>query len=518
MGEYFLTVNMLDGEKWWGGTSTDGIKMPFDNTTSAVRVLTKCGNQVMPLYLSNYGRVIWSEEPFEISFNGGEISVKGEREILLTKHGNSLREGYLGAMNAYFKPCGNYPEKEFFRVPQYNTWMQLVYEQTQEGVMEYAKGLIENGYKPGIIMIDEGWQRNYGDWAFNKERFPQPKKMVDELHKMGFKVMLWLVPYVNPDGKDFVMHAYKFRNPNLDCEYFLRTKSGLPAIVRWWNGYSLILDMTKECDRRYLSKQLDVLMQDYGIDGFKFDGGNISSYAQKAYGDLEINADKTACERNVAWNEFGAKYAYHEYKDTFKGGGKRTIQRTIDRNHSWDNEGINTLVPNAIMQGILGHPFICPDMIGGGEWTIKESQQKVDQELFVRMSQCSALFPMMQFSWAPWQAVDKEHAKLIKDAHDLHLQYGETILKLVDDAVKTGEPILRSLEYNYPHCGYENINDTFMLGEQILVAPIVVKGQTQRKVVLPKGEWKGFDGKIYHGNQTISLAVTLSTLPFFHKL
>ncbi len=516
--EYTLRIQMLKDEKWWGGTSTDGTLSPFDANSELARELIHGRNQTMPLYLSNFGRVIWSDTPFNISFNKGVIDIESDAEILLEQYGNSLREGYLGAMKAHFSPTGTPPQKEFFTVPQYNTWMQLVYEQTQEGVMSYAKELIAHGYKPGIIMIDEGWQKNYGDWTFNLERFPAPKVMIDELHKMGFKVMLWLVPYVNPDGKSFIMHTYKWRNHDLKDEYFLRTKSGLPAIIRWWNGYSLALDMTKECDRRYLAEQLDLLMREYGVDGFKFDGGSIGSYAQKAYGDLELSPNATAAERNIAWNEFGAQYAFHEYKDTYQGGGKRTIQRTLDRNHSWNNEGIDTLIPNAILQGLLGHPFICPDMIGGGEWTIKESKQRVDQELFVRMAQCSALFPMMQFSWAPWEAVDEEHSLLIKRAHDLHLQFSKRILDLVDDAVATGEPILRCLEYNYPHCGYEKILDTFMLGENVLVAPIVVQGQSVREIPLPEGRWEGFNGKIYEGGKTLSIPVSLNDIPYFIKI
>ena len=85
-------------------------------------------------------------------------------------------------------------------------------------------------------------------------------------------------------------------------------------------------------------------------------------------------------------------------------------------------------MPMAILQGLLGHPFICPDMIGGGEWTYRDLNIPVDKELFVRMAQCSALFPMMQFSQAPWEALDKEHLELVKDAHDLHIKFKDIFL------------------------------------------------------------------------------------------
>ncbi len=514
-----LKFRMLKNEKWWGGRSSDELLFPFDCQTSlTVDLLWESSNQTMPMYLSNCGRCIWSEEPFKITFNNGEISVKGCVDVILEKFGETLREAYLGAMNNHFSPNGNELPKEFFQVPQYNTWMQLLYNQNQEGVLAYAKGIIENGFKPGILMIDEGWQNDYGNWTFNTAKFPDAKGMIKQLHDMGFIVMLWVVPYVRPDGRRFVQSTYHCFNPENYNKCFLRSENGEVAIKLWWNGYSAILDFNKEWDYNYLKEQLDVLVKDYNVDGFKFDGGSLLSYARDCVGGAKPSKDFTALERNIAWNEFGRQYKFHEYKDTFKGGGKRVVQRIRDRCHSWDNEGLNTLVPGGLARGILGHPFMCPDMIGGGEWLDRENGVPVDQELFVRMAQCSALFPMMQFSWAPWEVVDKEHLVFIKQAHDLHIKFSDAILELVKKAYETGEPIIRYLEYNYPNCGFENINDEFMLGEKYLVAPIVIKGQTEKQVILPKGKWLGYDGKTYDGNKTITLKVTLKDIPYFEKV
>lgn len=513
------SFKMLKNEFWWGGTSADGEKSPFDiNSMVSHDFTVDSPNQTMPMFLSNFGRCIWSETPFKVKIKSGEINIDGDI-VTLESFGKTLKDAYRGAMNKYFPPSGKLLPDDFFKLPQYNTWMQLTYEQTQKGVMEYAYSIIENGFKPGILMIDEGWQKDYGIWEFDNFKFPKPKKMIDELHQMGFKVMLWVVPYVRPDGKFFIKHTQKELSHNLEDDYFLRTNKNDIAIVKWWNGFSASFDLTKECDRNLFDNQLTALMENFGIDGFKFDGGTIESYSNA----MLVNKGKmdnkyTPAERNIAWNDFGAKYKFHEFKDTFKGGGKRVIQRISDRNHAWEGWGINSLIPNAILQGLLGHPFICPDMIGGGDWSYRELQKPVDQELFVRMAQCSALFPMMQFSWSPWEAVDSEHLKLIKYAHDKHIAFSDTILRLVDDAYKTGEPILRNLEYNFPHCGFAEITDIFMLGEEYLVAPIINKGQTTKEVPLPNGKWLGFDNKEYIGGKTIKISVTMSDIPYFKRI
>lgn len=508
-----VKYTMLNGECWWGGTSADGILVPFDGRTEIRRDFRiVCPNQTMPLLLSNRGRCIWSEEPFAVTIADGTITVEGEG-IVSEQFGHTLRDAFLGASQAHFPVSGDPLEEEFFKKPQYNTWMQFTYNPTQEGVLRYAHEIVEHGFLPGILIIDEGWQKEYGVWEFDPYKFPDPKTMVDELHAMGFTLMLWVVPYVRADGYEFVKKTMPHTDPLFYDKRFMRTEDGTVAITRWWNGYSATFDMTKECDRDEMDRQLSALMADYGIDGFKFDGGTTELYSDSRCINGKLESSHTYVERNIAWNEFGTKYRFHEYKDTFKGGGKRVIQRLQDRNHSWDQNGLNTLIPNAIQQGLLGHAFICPDMIGGGEWTAR--YRAIDEELFVRMAQCSALFPMMQFSWAPWDAVNEQNLAYIKEAHDLHVRFSDTILSLVRDAYRTGEPILRPLAYNYPDCGYEYIHDAFMLGDNILVSPVVEKGQTVKKVVLPAGDWVDGYGREFRGGTVLEYPAPLGCLPYF---
>ena len=222
---------------------------------------------------------------------------------------------------------------------------------------------------------------------------------------------------------------------------------------------------------------------------------------------------------NKAWNEFGRRYEYHEYKDTYAGGGINMIQRLCDRSHRWDHGGLNTLLPCSIVQGLVGHPFICPDMIGGGSWAHNvDPNFKMDEELFVRMAEASALMPMMQFSWAPWRVLSPEAQAMVKAAADLHRRMAGEILALVRDAEVRGEPIVRSLEYNDPHKGYEHIMDEFMLGEDILVAPVLEKGQFEKDIVFPKGRWQGEDGKTYEGNATHRVPTPLGRLTWFRRV
>ena len=519
-----LKVKLLENEYWWGGSVALSAPMPLSKNSPDYELDMYYGyNQTMPLYISSLGRYIWSEKPLNVKFSRGEFSLSSEAEIILGKGGDSLRDAYLAASKKYFPFKGKIPPLKFFDTAQYNTWMEFDYNQNQKDILEYAHGIVDNGYTPGIFMIDEGWQKHYGIWDFDRAKFPDPKAMIDELHSLGFKVMLWVVPLVNCAGREFFLATegddWGMIGGAGGKTYFLRTDAGDPAIVKWWNGYSAILNFCREDDREFLDKQLRRLMDEYGADGFKLDGGIIAMYSPTRV----LNGDQTKYspdDLNIAWNEFGARYDYHEYKDTYKGGGKGAISRLQDRHHSWTTKGINTILPAALLQGLLGHPFICPDMVGGGEWANKYFPDfKCDDELFIRMAQLSALFPMIQFSWAPWRALQKENQPLSLAAANLHKAFGEYIKENVIASATSGEPILRHMEYEYPHCGYEEINDQFMLGSDVLVAPVIIKGQTKREVVLPEGKWlfRGKEDRLYEGGKTVTVDAPLDTLPFFIK-
>jgi alpha-glucosidase len=95
---------------------------------------------------------------------------------------------------------------------------------------------------------------------------------------------------------------------------------------------------------------------------------------------------------------------------------------------------------------------------------------------------------------------------------------GNKILELAKRSAITGEPIVRPMALAFPDDGYETIKDQFMLGDDILVAPVVEKGARSRTVALPEGRWKNERGEIVRGGRTIDIEVPLERLPYFTRL
>lgn len=501
---------MLSEENWWGGSSFDGVKMPFTEQTSYNRYLdpNTTMNQAAPFLVSDLGRYIWCDAGFDISIEGGMITLycaKGEPKLY--DGYETLRGAYLAAAKKHFPASGKRPPDAFFKKPQFNTWIEMTYYQNQAQIEEYADLLVKSGYDAGIFMIDCGWAPYYGKWKFNAETFPKPKRLIEKLHNYGFKVMVWTCPFITADTLE-----YRYLR---DKGMLVMDKAGNPALLQWWDGFSAVLDFTNpEAEKWYLS-QNQWLMDEYGIDGFKMDAGDAFFYKDEFYTCKEIDANG----HSEMWARLALHYPYNELRACWKNGNQPLVQRLCDKLHQWGYNGVQSLVPCALAQGIIGCAYSCPDMIGGGDYIdfSYERMKNLDSELFVRYAQNAALMPMMQFSAAPWRVLNKEdNARCLKMAK-LHEEFGDRILQLAEESKDTGEPIVRYMEYVFPHQGLASCIDQFMLGNDILVAPVNQAGAVTRSVQLPEGKWKYVDGTIYVGGKTVVVDAPIDILSYFLK-
>lgn len=504
-----MKVKILENEYWWAGIINRGDEMPYTVDSEAEFNINagkeRDNDQFMPLLVSSLGRYIWSEEAFRGVVEKGEIKLEGNADFVLKEGYKDLRGAYLGAMKEHFPFVKRLPHEFFWKMPQYNTWVELGHNQKQQDILDYAKGIIANGLPAGVLMIDDGWQEDFGVFEFNRRKIPDPKGMIDELHRLGFKVMLWVCPVITSAGESY--KELKERG------YLIKNASGEIAIREWWNGYSAVLDLTNPEAVKWYHEQLRKMMNEYGVDGFKFDAGD------KYFYEDDDSICKPMYGRNMTaiFNDIGAQYALNEFRAAWKFGGQPIVARLHDKSHSWDRFGLNTLISHTITQGLSGYAYCCPDMVGGGIYIYFRDGKPVDEELFVRWAQANALMGMIQMSISPWKILSKESAELVTEALKLHAKHGDLMYELAQNAAATGEPIVRHMAYEFPKEDFETVIDQYMLGSDMLVAPVIQKGAKTRSVRLPAGKWKYCDGSEYEGGQTVVLDVDITTIPYFLK-
>lgn len=512
-----LTVRMLPGEQWWGLCSEFGREMPFTEKSDFrcdLRV-SSYWHQSMSLLVSDKGRVLWCAEPVEATVVDGTVAFAsdGAEIVFEPSAGRTLAEAFRFASSRYFPSSGEMPEMLYFTAPQLNTWIELTYFQNEKGILEYAESMVTNGLPPGIFIIDDTWQHGYGVWEFDRRRFSDPKGMIDKLHSMGYKVLLWMCPYVSMDTPAY--RLLEFGESAETCEklekggFVTLPGSRSAASVDWWNGRSALIDLSHKNGRRWYVGTLDRLVGEYGVDAFKFDGNGVEGYSGYRAHDTSL----PAWRQNALYIDLALKYKGSEARGAFGFGGKPLVVRLVDKAHKWS--ALQKIVPDMIASGMIGCPFVCPDMLGGGLYKSFLPGSGFESELFIRSAQLHALSPMMQISASPWRVLDGRHRKLFKSIVALRQRFVPLIEKLVARSAVTGEPIMRNLEYVFPGRGYGTVKDQFMMGDGLMVAPVVTKGEVSREVELPPGEWIADDGSVYTGPCRIRIDAPLERLAYF---
>ncbi|WP_348647061.1 glycoside hydrolase family 31 protein [Arenibacter sp. F26102] len=348
----------------------------------------------------------------------------------------------------------------------------------------------------------------------NQSKLKSNRK-TQKLHNWGFKVMLWVCPFVSADSevcRNLTKNGMLLLDSEEKQDILWANSENKPAIIRWWNGASACLNLSNSKSKEWFKGKLDYLVKEYGVDGFKFDAGDANFYTNG----IVSYQQATPNEHTQFFEEIGLDYPLNEYRASWKMAGLPLAQQLRDKGHDWTD--LQKLIPDLMSQSLMGYAYTCPDMIGGGEHLSFLNSAKIDQELVVRSAQLHAFMPMMQFSVAPWRVLSNENAGLCYEAALLHMKMGDEILKLAKTASKTGEPIVKPMALAFPDGGYEGVRDQFILGNKILVAPVVEKVARKRKVILPKGRWKGDDGIIVKGNRTIEIDTPIDRITFYTKV
>ncbi len=433
---------------------------------------------------------------------------------LFTFKGNAqdLKFSFTGnAVNAYLKLVEHFghpveiPPEGLFTKPTWTTWARYKTAIDQDVILKFADEIIVNGYPFHVMEIDDRWQVHYGDLDFDPEKFPDPQKMIDDLHAKGFKVTTWVIPFLDPDSQAFAegsMNGWLVRKPD-----------GSPYLVEWWQGRGGLLDVTHPSALEWFFVRLSSLQRKTGIDGFKFDAGEACF----------IPADSVT-HKKIDPNEYTQIYvdavAKHHRLTEVRSGWKNQrapiFFRQWDKTTSWGlDNGLHSVLTGILAIGMAGYPFILPDMIGGNEY-----DEKADADMMIRWTQLNALLPSMQFSLAPWE-YGKDSAELCRRYANLHTEFAPRIIEIAKLSAQNGLPIIRPVFWRDPKEERAlQCDDEFLLGDEFLVAPVLTPNTFERDIYLPRGTWQElWTGEVFTGPRTLEkFPVPLDVLPVFKSL
>lgn len=392
---------------------------------------------------------------------------------------------------------------------------------------------------------EDGGAFRYEDFSFRRDgKWPDPMAFANKLEQAGVKLVLWQIPVIKYE------RAEHGRQLDLDEKYAIenglciKNGDGSPyRITEMWFGNSLMPDFTNPETRRWWFEKRRYLTEQMHVAGFKTDGGEFL-FDPEAYS----SDGRTGYELH---NEYPLLYegAYHEFMDETIGRGKGlTFSRagfTGAQKYPahWAGDQVSEFselrgqLVAGLSLGLTGVPFWGFD-IGGFAGNFPST------ELYLRSAAFAAFAPIMQFHseprygqyymterehWnndrSPWNMAEANRDESIVPIYrlfaNLRMNLMPYILGEARYSSRTARPMMAHLIYDFLESDGDavmGIEDEYMFGRSLLVAPIITEGESSRSIYLPRGRWLDlWTGETIEGGVRVERACGLDRIPVFVK-
>ncbi|KAG5875297.1 hypothetical protein JTB14_028447 [Gonioctena quinquepunctata] len=493
--------NLKEGVNWYGGPqrrvqSWPIEKMNIDGTLPYVSRRDDNFGVAERYWLNSKGVYIYLSElvPLFVDQSANQIVCFNAKPVApyINRNRNILdyhiiikddpREAHLHAINNFLgKPTGH-PDARMIAEPIWTTWAKYKKDINDATVLEFAQEIRKQGYENGQLEIDDQWETCYGAQKFNPEKFSDINNTVRKLKKDNFRVTLWVHPFVNSDCQN---------NSDVGSEngYFVKNVNGSTS-GSWWDGTDAHqIDFTNEAAAEWWKARLELLQNDPKIDSYKFDAGETDYSPQPAvYLVAENNTEKLPNWLTESYVRTCAKFGtLIEVRSGSRTQDLPIFVRMLDKDSVWvEDNGLPTLITTLLQLNMNGYTMVLPDMIGGNGY----GGHMPRAEMIVRWTQANAFMPAMQFSYLPWEfnSTRFDAPAIVKKFVDLHKNYSNVIIEAMEECVRSGAPVNPPIWWIDPTDSTAlACDDEFLVGEKILVAPIIKEGVRERNVYLPKG-------------------------------
>ena len=490
--DYSRSVNaafsLSPGEKIFGcGESFTGLDKRGQKvvlwTTDANGVQNTSMYKPIPFFMSSagYGMFMHTSTPvtcdFGHTFSGLNSLMLGDDELDLFVFFGTPEE----ILTEYTRVTGKSPVPPLW---SFGLWMSRCTYLSEKQVLEVAAKMRSNKIPCDVLHLDTGWFETDWrcDYKFSKSRFPTPEKMISDLGKDGFKVSLWQLPYFVPKNELFpeiVAKGLAVHDPkgNLPLEDAVLDYSN-PATVDWIQGKIAAL----------LKTGVGAIKVDFGeaapLNGI-YASGRTGFYEHNLY-PLRYNkaiADITreTTGENIIWA-----------RSTWAGSQRYPLHWGGDAEAT--DSGMASELRGGLSLGLCGFSFWSHDAGGFAG--------KATEDLYLRWfafsaltshSRCHGLAPKEPWSYSP------EFMEKFRKIAEMRYKLMPYLWAQAQDSSARGLPMFRSLFLEFPKDpGSWQVDDEYLLGSSLLVAPLMHEGERKRSVYLPSGSWIDYQtGKSY---------------------
>ena len=479
-------------------------------------------NITMPLFLSSNGyALLFDDYAAAQVILGNPIKYVSESPAPLSYYYIYSDGSMKGLTTALTKLTGRQDMPPFWAMGYTTSKYGYKTEAETRGVIDTLK---MNHYPVDGVVLDLYWygkEQDMGRLAWDPEQWPTHKQMLADLKAKGVNTIIISQPYVlrNSRGID---------NYNMGVANGLFVKDATdslkgPQEVTIWVGEGGMWDVSNPDTRKWLANRYKELTLE-GVGGWWGDLGEPEVHPETGIHHNGLTARQYHNQYGNDWSEI----IYDLYKEEFPNtrlmtmmrGGTTGLQRysvypwSTDVSRSWG--GLQPQITIMLGAGLSGLGYMSHDV---GGFALDE-KVPYDPELYVRWLQLGTFSPILrthaQGTAEPYRYPEQQHIilPLIKERYRW-LPYNYT---LAYENHASGTPLVRSIGFYEPgETKYDDIDDEYLWGKDVLIAPVLTQGATSREVTFPAGTWVDYANptKIYEGGTTTNYNAPLEVLPMF---
>jgi alpha-glucosidase len=378
------------------------------------------------------------------------------------------------------------------------------------------------------IYLDIDYMDGFRCFTWNKNYFPDPKRMVSELAEDGFKTIVIIDPGIKID-KDYWVYKEA-----LEKDYFCKRADGPYMKGKVWPGECNFPDYTNPVVREWWAGLFKELIADIGVKGVWNDMNEpaVMEVPNKTFPmDVRHIYDGNPCSHRKAHNIYGTQMAratYHGVKrfaypkrpfvitrSAYAGAQRYTSSWTGDNVATWEHLWIANIQVQRL--SISGMGFTGSDIGGFAE--------QPTGELYARWIQLGVFHPFCRThssgdhgNQEPW-AFDEEVINITRKFVSLRYQLLPYLYTMFWQYIEEGVPMLKPLVYyDQDDTQTHYRNDEFIFGNQILVCPILEPNAVGRRMYIPRGEWYNYwTNELFIGGKEIWIDTKFDEIPVFVK-
>jgi alpha-glucosidase len=378
------------------------------------------------------------------------------------------------------------------------------------------------------IYLDIDYMEGFRCFTWNKEYFPDPKRMVKELADDGFKTVVIIDPGIKIDEE------YSVFKEGLENDYFCKRADGPYMKGKVWPGECYFPDYTNPKVRTWWSGLFKELVEDIGVNGVWNDMNEpaVMEVPNKSFpDDVRHDYDGNPCSHRKAHNIYGMQMARATYeglkrysypkrpfvitRSAYSGTQRYTSTWTGDNIANWEHLSIANI--QAQRMSMSGFSFVGSDIGGFAD--------QPNGELFARWIQLGIFHPFCrthssgdQGDQEPW-AFDPQITMIVKKFIEIRYQLLPYLYTAFWQYINEKSPILKALVlFDQEDAQTHYRTDEFIFGEKILVCPILESNAKGRRMFFPRGNWYNYwNSEMIIGGEEKWVDADINSMPIFVK-